>query len=170
MQNLTLEIGQVHHVAVDQPNGADSCRGQIQWGRGAKTAGPDDKNPGFIDFLLPLAADFRQYDMPAVAVDLFFGKVHWNKNAENVRQLRTRLEENLNGLRRPSRISSRARPCCTNILSSAPSRAHASLSNIEVLLNADIPFTGVAENGHDILTGTQFIGDLLGGEHIGTGR
>src|SRR6185312_7903810 len=76
VKDLALEIGQVHYIAVDQPNGADSCSGQIQCRRGTEATGADEKNPGFGDFPLPLAADFRQQDMPAVTVDLFFSKIH----------------------------------------------------------------------------------------------
>lgn len=82
VKDLALEIGQVHYIAVDQPNGADSCSGQIQCRRGTEATGADEKNPGFGDFFLPLAADFRQQDMPAVAVNLFFSKFHLNQRCQ----------------------------------------------------------------------------------------
>src|SRR5262245_61160937 len=41
------------------------------------------------------------------------------------------------------------------------------LSNIKILLNADIPFSGVTEDGDHVLAWSKFLGYLLRGEYIG---
>ncbi len=76
VQDLPLEIGEIDHVAVDEPDRADARRGQVE-GRGrTQSAGADDQDLGLVQLLLPLAADIRQNDVPAVALYLGVGEIH----------------------------------------------------------------------------------------------
>ena len=76
VKHLSLQIGPVNHVAVDQSDRSDAGRGQIQGDRRTEPPGPDHKHfrPG--NFLLPLPSDLGQQDVPAVSGDLFFRETH----------------------------------------------------------------------------------------------
>ena len=76
VKNLPLKIGQVHHIAIDEADGADSGCGQIEGSRRAKASRADQENLGLGDLLLSLATDFRQKNMPAIPGYLIFGKFH----------------------------------------------------------------------------------------------
>ena len=72
VNDLSLKIGKVHDISVDQADCPDASRRQIQSDRGAQPAGADYQDLCLADLMLSLAADFGQEDMPAVAGDLFF--------------------------------------------------------------------------------------------------
>ena len=109
VQNLSLQVRKIDHVAVDQADSPDpSCR-QVEGGWRAQTSGTDQQNFGLGNLLLSLAADFRQQNMPTVAGYLVFGKFHGHWDAENSLQLRSQFEEILNV---PQRVRLRSLLTC----------------------------------------------------------
>ena len=70
VNDLSLKIAEVDRVEVDDPEGADPGRGQIQRDRRAEAAGADTKHPRRLQLQLPLHADLRQDKVAAVACDL----------------------------------------------------------------------------------------------------
>ena len=77
VQYLALKIGQIHHVAIDEADRADTGCGQIERRRRTKATRADQENLGLGDLLLPLATHLRQEDVAAVAGDLIFGEFHF---------------------------------------------------------------------------------------------
>src|SRR5712664_1403254 len=73
-RNLTLEIGEVDDVKVDQAQFADARGGKIQTKWRAKPARADEQYFGVLQFELPLHTDFRHDEMAAVAKDFFVRK------------------------------------------------------------------------------------------------
>jgi hypothetical protein len=73
MQDLALQVGQVHRVAIGQHQGADPGRGQIEGRRRTQTAGADHQRSRIDDVLLAFDADLRQQDVAAVAQQLLVG-------------------------------------------------------------------------------------------------
>jgi hypothetical protein len=76
MQDLSLEIRQVHDIAVYQSDRADTGRSKIEGRRRTEASGPDQENLGFGHFDLSFATDLIEDDMPAIALYLLFGKFH----------------------------------------------------------------------------------------------
>ena len=60
VKDLPLQIAQVHDIAIDETDRADSGCRQIERGRRTEASGADQENLGLSDLLLPLAPDFRQ--------------------------------------------------------------------------------------------------------------
>ncbi len=77
VEDLPLQVREIHHVAVDQADRADACRSQIQRDRRPQTSGADDKDFGPAQFLLAFPSHLLEDDLPAVSFDLFFGKIHF---------------------------------------------------------------------------------------------
>ena len=53
MDDLSLEVRQVHDVAVDESQGANAGRSQVQSRRRTEAAGTDDQNARLSDFFAP---------------------------------------------------------------------------------------------------------------------
>src|ERR1700691_1807011 len=70
MDDLALQVGEVHYVEIDQPDASDTGGGQIQTQRRAKPAGSHQKNFGGLQLELTFGADFGHDQVPAVAQDL----------------------------------------------------------------------------------------------------
>ena len=68
VKNLPLKIGQVHDIAINEADSADTGCGEIERCRRTKSTCADQENLGLGDLLLPLATDLRQKNMAAVAV------------------------------------------------------------------------------------------------------
>src|SRR6266478_6146156 len=66
-RNLTLEIGEVDNVKVNQPEFADARGGKIQAKRCAEPTRADEQYFGVLQLKLPLHADFRHDEVAAVA-------------------------------------------------------------------------------------------------------
>src|SRR5215207_6422979 len=77
VQNLPLEIREIHDIAINEPDRAHAGGSEIQRGRGAQPSGADEKNLRLGDLLLSFAADLRQENMPAVPVYLLFREFHF---------------------------------------------------------------------------------------------
>jgi hypothetical protein len=69
VDDLTLQIGLVHNVEIDDADGADAGRGQVEQSRRAEPAGTDDQDPCVLEPLLPVNAQVGNYQVTAVPRD-----------------------------------------------------------------------------------------------------
>ena len=76
MDDLTLQIAHIHHIAVHQSDMADAGRRQIQGGRRTKPARSDDEHAGGQQPLLPFDAQPLQNQMARVPLHLFISQCH----------------------------------------------------------------------------------------------
>ena len=76
VRDLALQVGQIDHIVVDQPDRADAGGGEVEQHRRAEAARPDDQHARGEQLRLAGAADLRQQDMARVALDLVFAKIH----------------------------------------------------------------------------------------------
>ena len=77
VEDLPLQVREIHHVAVDQSDRADARCSQIQRDRRPQTSGADDQDLGPAQFLLTFSANLLEDDLPAVSFYLFFAKIHY---------------------------------------------------------------------------------------------
>ena len=73
VDNLPLEIGEVHHVEIHDTELADARRRQIQSQWRAQPPGTDGQHLCLLQFQLPVHADFGHDEVPAVAQDFVIG-------------------------------------------------------------------------------------------------
>ena len=71
VQDLALEVAQVDHVEVHEPDGADSGEGEVERNRAAEATRADDEHLRVHQLALPSAANLRHDDVSAVPLDLF---------------------------------------------------------------------------------------------------
>src|SRR5579884_1487577 len=76
VNDLALQVGEIDDIRINQAHRPHSGRGQIEGDRRAETPGADNQDFRLSDLFLPLAADFRENDVTAVANELFFFKGH----------------------------------------------------------------------------------------------
>jgi hypothetical protein len=67
VQDLALQVRQVGLVVVDDAEGADASRGEVERGRRAEAASADAEHAGVEQLLLTLLAHLRQDDLARVA-------------------------------------------------------------------------------------------------------
>src|SRR5215471_6465982 len=72
MQNLTLQVGFVDHVVIDETQRSDAGRSQVDTGRRSQTSGADKQYLAFQQFQLTLFSDLRNSQVTAVACHLVF--------------------------------------------------------------------------------------------------
>ena len=70
-QRLSVEIGKLDHVGIDDRQLADASAGERRNDRAADAAGADHGDAGCLQLALPEPADLRQDDVPRVALELF---------------------------------------------------------------------------------------------------
>ena len=70
VRDLALQVVERYPVVVDDADGADARRRQIEHERRAEAAGADDEHARALELLLSLAADFLQDEVALVALDL----------------------------------------------------------------------------------------------------
>jgi hypothetical protein len=70
MQNLALQVSEIHFIPIGQHQGAHTSGGKITRSRRTQTACTHDQHARLVDGLLPFNADLRQQNMPAVAQQL----------------------------------------------------------------------------------------------------
>ncbi len=75
MNDLPLQIARVDDIEIDEAEGADSRRGQIQGQRRTESAGADTQHLGGLELLLAFHADFGQDQVARVARDLFIAQL-----------------------------------------------------------------------------------------------
>src|ERR1035437_1077229 len=76
MEDLALEVGELHGVEIHDAELADARRGQIHGDRGAEPARSNAQHAGGTNFLLALQPDFGQSQMPRVAADFVAIQFH----------------------------------------------------------------------------------------------
>ncbi len=76
MHDLALQIRQVHDVAVDEANGTNAGRSQVQAGWRAQAARADEQYLGTLQLELTFAADILEDDVPAVTLNFGLGEFH----------------------------------------------------------------------------------------------
>ena len=74
VDHLALEVGEVDHVEIHEPDLADASRGQVEAERSAEAAGAHQQHLGGFQFLLPLDADLGNDQVAAVAQDFVLGE------------------------------------------------------------------------------------------------
>ncbi len=69
-RNLSLQIGVIDDVKIDDAQPPHACRGQIKAQRRAESAGANHEHLGLGELELPLHAHFGHDQVPAVTLDL----------------------------------------------------------------------------------------------------
>src|ERR1035437_679998 len=72
VNHLALEVGEVHHVEIDDADAPDARGREVQAERRAQAAGAHQQDFGRFELLLALDADFRDDQVAAVAEDFVF--------------------------------------------------------------------------------------------------
>ncbi len=75
VQNLPLQVAEVHDVEIDDADRADAGCGEIHRDRRSQAAGADAEDLRGLELLLPQHADFRQDQMTAVALEIVLGEL-----------------------------------------------------------------------------------------------
>ena len=77
MDDLPLQIGQIHHIGIGNSDGPYTRGGQIHGRRGTQAAGSDDQDLCIQKFFLSLHAYFVQDQMAGIALNLFISQCHY---------------------------------------------------------------------------------------------
>src|SRR4051812_20665358 len=75
MQDLTLKIGMINHIEIDEAQAAHAGGGEIKRERRAEATGTDQKNRGRLEALLTFDRHLRHDQMPRVTGDFLVGKL-----------------------------------------------------------------------------------------------
>jgi hypothetical protein len=70
VDDLALQIGQRHHVVIDDAKRADAGRGKIEQHWRTEAAGADNQHPGAAERRLARPADLAQYNVARVTFKL----------------------------------------------------------------------------------------------------
>ena len=76
MDHLTLQVGKIDLVGIDNTDGAHAGSSQVQGRRCTQAAGADNKDAGIQELLLPLDANLLQDNVARIALKLFIRKSH----------------------------------------------------------------------------------------------
>jgi hypothetical protein len=68
VKDLSMKVGCVDAVEIDETDRADAGRGEIEGDRRSEAAGADDQNCGVPEFLLSFRTDLRKDDLPRVPI------------------------------------------------------------------------------------------------------
>ena len=77
MQQLSLEVRQLHAVRVDDPQPTDAGSHEVQRRWGTKATSADDKHGCLPETLLSCHADAGQRQLSCVAVQLARAELRW---------------------------------------------------------------------------------------------
>src|SRR5262245_5763549 len=79
MDDLALQVAEIHHIKINQPNTTNSsgCEIETQWS--SQTSRANQKHLGGLELLLSFHADFRHDQMPAIARYLIVAQLHAGK-------------------------------------------------------------------------------------------
>ena len=77
VDDLPLQVGQIHHIRIGNADGAHARSRQIHGCRSTQTACADDEDFCVQQLFLALDANFFQDDVAGVALQLFVGKCHF---------------------------------------------------------------------------------------------
>ena len=72
MDDLTLEVGKVHHIGINDTDASDAGGSEIEQDGCPQSASPHHKYTGIHSLFLTLHANIRQQDMSGIALYLFF--------------------------------------------------------------------------------------------------
>ena len=75
MDDLSLEVAQIHDIAVDNADRSYTGSSEIHGGRGSEATRTDDKHFGVEDLLLTLQADILKENVAAVTLYLRFSEI-----------------------------------------------------------------------------------------------
>jgi hypothetical protein len=75
VDDLPLEVAEIDNVEVDDPDPPDAGGGEVHRGRRTKAARPDTQHAPGLQAALPLDADLRHDQVPAVALDFVVRKL-----------------------------------------------------------------------------------------------
>ena len=67
VEELTLQVGDIDHIEVDDADGADASRGEVQCGWRAKSACTDDEYTSGFEASLAGESDARERQVAAIA-------------------------------------------------------------------------------------------------------
>src|SRR5262249_17986556 len=73
--DLALEVTEIDHVEIDQPDAAYPRGGEVEAERRTEPAGADEQHAGGLEAFLAVHADLGHDEVPAVARDLGLRKV-----------------------------------------------------------------------------------------------
>ena len=73
MRDLALQVGQVHHIVINEGNAPDTSGCQIQRSGRPQSASADDERMGRQHPLLPFDADLVEQDVAGIAQELVIG-------------------------------------------------------------------------------------------------
>ena len=74
MNDLPLQIAEIHRVELDHADGADARRSQVQRNGRAESARTDEQHFRCLEPFLTLHADFRENQVARIAFDIFVGQ------------------------------------------------------------------------------------------------
>jgi hypothetical protein len=74
VQQLALQVGEVHHIMVDEPQRAHPGGREVEGHRRAEAAGTHDQHAGGLEALLPLRPHARENEVSPIAVALGSGE------------------------------------------------------------------------------------------------
>ena len=75
VEDLPLQVAEIHDIEVDDAERADAGGGQVHRHRRTQAAGADAQHLGRFQLALTVHADFRHDEVPAVALDLVVGQL-----------------------------------------------------------------------------------------------
>ena len=78
VDDLSLQVAQIHHIAIHNADGAHTSRCQIHCHRGTQSACTHDEHTSFSYLFLSFHAHVLQEDMARIAVQFFFCKIKHN--------------------------------------------------------------------------------------------
>ena len=76
MDHLTLQVGKIDLVSIDNTDGAHTGSSKVQGRRCTQATGANDKDAGIQELLLPLDANLLQDNVARIALKLFIRKSH----------------------------------------------------------------------------------------------
>ncbi len=77
IERLTVKIGDLHDVIVDDGHPTDPGSGERRNDGAPDPAGTDHRYLGGLQFTLPNTPDLRQNDVPGIALELMIREAHW---------------------------------------------------------------------------------------------
>ena len=87
VQHLSLQVGGVHPVVVDDADAPDPGGGQVERRRRAESSCTDEQHRGLPEALLPCLSDLGQEDVPAVAPQLVVRQLGGHRGCGSRRDL-----------------------------------------------------------------------------------
>jgi hypothetical protein len=71
MENLSLQIREIYHIEVDEPDRTDARRREVERHGRAQSARTDQQDPRLLERTLTVLSHLRQEDVAAITYQLF---------------------------------------------------------------------------------------------------